>query len=127
MSCDNSQTSHQNHAKDHKWIRRYDDIVPYWYLFSYNFVIHFVDWNATSYDGEVPIPNEYRSFILPMVLNYLCPLPVAVLGLGVVAAAVMSSADSSVLSSGTIFAKNIYKDVIRPQVPLKCVSQNDHK
>ncbi|XP_067671475.1 high-affinity choline transporter 1-like [Haliotis asinina] len=73
------------------------------------------DWNATSYDGEVPIPQEYRSFILPMVLNYLCPLPVAVLGLGVVAAAVMSSADSSVLSSGTVFAKNIYKDVIRPQ------------
>ncbi|XP_046582887.1 high-affinity choline transporter 1-like [Haliotis rubra] len=73
------------------------------------------DWNATTYDGEIPIPKEYHSFVLPMVLNYLCPLPVAVLGLGVVAAAVMSSADSSVLSSGTIFAKNIYKDVIRPQ------------
>ncbi|XP_046582899.1 high-affinity choline transporter 1-like [Haliotis rubra] len=73
------------------------------------------DWNQTAYVGEVPIPQEYHSFILPMVLNYLCPLPVAVLGLGVVAAAVMSSADSSVLSSGTIFAKNIYKDVIRPQ------------
>ncbi|XP_046367266.2 high-affinity choline transporter 1-like isoform X3 [Haliotis rufescens] len=74
-----------------------------------------VDWNATSYTGDIPIPPEYHSFILPMVLNYLCPLPVGVLGLGVVAAAVMSSADSAVLSSGTIFAKNIYKDVIRPQ------------
>ncbi|XP_046367262.2 high-affinity choline transporter 1-like [Haliotis rufescens] len=73
------------------------------------------DWNATSYTGDVPIPTEYHSFILPMVLNYLCPLPVAVLGLGVVAAAVMSSADSSVLASGTVFAKNIYKDVLRPQ------------
>ncbi|XP_046367260.2 high-affinity choline transporter 1-like isoform X1 [Haliotis rufescens] len=73
------------------------------------------DWNATTYTGDIPIPTEYHSFILPMVLNYLCPLPVGVLGLGVVAAAVMSSADSAVLSSGTIFAKNIYKDVLRPQ------------
>ncbi|XP_071107962.1 high-affinity choline transporter 1-like [Haliotis cracherodii] len=82
---------------------------------SIAFILFSPDWNATSYTGDIPIPTEYHSFILPMVLNYLCPLPVAVLGLGVVAAAVMSSADSSVLSSGTLFAKNIYKDVLRPQ------------
>ncbi len=74
------------------------------------------DWNATSYEGPVPIPADQRSFILPMVINYLCPLPIAVVGIGVVAAAVMSSADSAVLATGTVFAKNIYKDVFRPKV-----------
>ncbi|XP_041363746.1 high-affinity choline transporter 1-like [Gigantopelta aegis] len=71
------------------------------------------DWNQTSYDGPIPLPESKYNVILPMVLNYLCPLPVAVIGIGAVAAAVMSSADSCVLSTGTVFAKNIYTDIFR--------------
>ena len=69
------------------------------------------DWNATSYRdfGEVPVPACDYALVLPMVMQFLTPVPVAVIGLGAVSAAVMSSADSSVLSSSSMFARNIYK------------------
>jgi len=41
---------------------------------------------------------------------------VSFIGLGAVSAAVMSSADSSVLSAATMFAHNIYGGVIRTKV-----------
>jgi Na+/proline symporter len=43
--------------------------------------------------------------ILPMVLQYLTPDFVSFFGLGAVSAAVMSSADSSVLSASSMFAR----------------------
>lgn len=52
--------------------------------------------------------------ILPMVLQYLCPPFIAFFGLGSVSAAVMSSADSSVLSASSMFARNVYKLIFRP-------------
>ncbi|KAL5021608.1 hypothetical protein ScPMuIL_000763 [Solemya velum] len=73
------------------------------------------DWNATSYDGEIPIPPEKLVFILPMVLQYLCPLAVSVIGIGAVSAAGMSSTDSIILATGSVFSKNIYKNIFRPQ------------
>ena len=51
-----------------------------------------------------------------MVLQYLCPPVVSFIGLGAVSAAVMSSADSSILSASTICARNIYKLVFRQKV-----------
>lgn len=68
------------------------------------------DWNATDYRyyGVQPIPSEDFKLILPLVLQYLCPKAVGVIGLGAVSAAVMSSADSSVLSSSSMFARNVY-------------------
>ncbi|XP_046566619.1 high affinity choline transporter 1-like [Haliotis rubra] len=71
------------------------------------------DWNATSYTGEVPIPPSQMGMILPLSLQYLCPTPVAVVGLGAVSAAVMSSTDSTVLVTSSVFTKNIYKTLIR--------------
>lgn len=76
------------------------------------------DWNAI-------IPNS--SFInvngtitdsrltLPLVLQYLTPMGIAWVGLGAISAAVMSSADSSVLSASSMFAHNIYKVIFRPK------------
>lgn len=51
--------------------------------------------------------------ILPMVLQYLTPDFVSFFGLGAVSAAVMSSADSSVLSASSMFARNVYKLIFR--------------
>ena len=53
---------------------------------------------------------------------------VTLAGLGAVSAAVMSSADSSVLSAASMFTHNIYKGVFRPKastreltIVLRCV------
>jgi len=50
---------------------------------------------------------------LPMVLQYLTPTWVSFIGLGAISAAVMSSADSSVLSASSMFGHNIYKLIFR--------------
>ncbi|XP_013417978.1 high-affinity choline transporter 1-like [Lingula anatina] len=67
------------------------------------------DWNATSYDGELPFPHEDLKLIAPLVLQHLTPFAVAVVGLAAVSAAVMSSADSIMLSSSSMFTNNVYK------------------
>ncbi len=69
------------------------------------------DWNATDYrnHGEIPLsPSSYK-LALPLVLRYLTPTPVAVIGLGAVSAAVMSSCDSSCLAAGSMFAESAYR------------------
>ena len=57
-----------------------------------------------------------KSLILPMVLQYLTPTAVSFVGLGAVSAAVMSSADSSILSASSMFSRNIYKLIFRQKV-----------
>ncbi len=49
------------------------------------------------------------AMVLPHVLRYLTPPVIATLGLCAVAAAVMSSVDSSILSAASMFAWNIYR------------------
>lgn len=53
--------------------------------------------------------------MLPYVLAHLTPPAVAALGLGAVSAAVMSSMDSSVLSSSTMTAWNVYRPLVDPK------------
>jgi len=53
--------------------------------------------------------------VLPLVLQYLTPKWVSFFGLGAISAAVMSSADSSVLSASSMFSYNIYKLIFRPK------------
>lgn len=76
-----------------------------------------LDWNMTDYDinQDITAPDATK-LILPLVLLHLCPKFIAFIGLGAVSAAVMSSADSSVLSASSMFARNVWKLVFRNQV-----------
>ena len=47
---------------------------------------------------------------MPLALKYLCPRAVAYIGLGAVAAAVMSSADSSMLSAASLLTANVIQE-----------------
>jgi len=74
------------------------------------------NWTETTYDVKQNITSpEATKLILPLVLLHLCPKFVAFIGLGAVSAAVMSSADSSVLSASSMFARNVWKLVFRNQ------------
>lgn len=70
-------------------------------------------WNETGYEGPYPFTENETSMILPLVLQYLTPDFVSFFGLGAVSAAVMSSADSSVLSAASMFARNVYRLIFR--------------
>ncbi|XP_077199726.1 high affinity choline transporter 1 isoform X1 [Paroedura picta] len=67
------------------------------------------DWNQTEYGMIDPKSKDEADMILPIVLQYLCPVYISFFGLGAVSAAVMSSADSSILSASSMFARNIYQ------------------
>ncbi|CAL8380919.1 unnamed protein product [Arctogadus glacialis] len=71
------------------------------------------DWNQTSYGAISPKDKDQADMILPIVLQHLCPPFVSFFGLGAVSAAVMSSADSSILSASSMFARNIYQMAFR--------------
>ena len=83
-----------------------------------------LDWTKTSFytppEGNVTNQTAAVTFdkamILPMVLQYLTPTPVSFVGLGAVAAAVMSSTDSSFVSASSMFSHNVYKLIFRQNV-----------
>ncbi|NJB86128.1 high affinity choline transporter 7 [Lewinella marina] len=71
-----------------------------------------VDWSLIA---AGPPPDA--SATLPWVVRYLTNPVVAVIGLGAVAAAVMSSVDSSVLSASSMGVWNVYKPLVDPGMP----------
>lgn len=81
----------------------------------------FVDWNQTAYNGPIPMTPKETSMVLPMVMQYLTPDWVAFFALGAISAAIMSSADSSVLSASSMFARNIYRMLLRQSVSIVLV------
>lgn len=69
------------------------------------------DWAAL---GLTPAPDS--SATLPWVIKHLTPPGIAMIGLGAVAAAVMSSVDSSVLSASSMGIWNVYRPLIQPDI-----------
>ena len=69
------------------------------------------DWTSMG----LPAPVDAAS-TLPHVIRYLTSPWVATIGLGAVAAAVMSSADSSILSASSMATWNIYRPLINPKL-----------
>lgn len=77
------------------------------------------DWTASGL-GATPSAN----MVLPYVLLEMTPPIVAALGLGAVAAAVMSSVDSSILSASSMFSWNIYRPLVNPGASDKIIRRS---
>lgn len=75
-----------------------------------------IDWAATGISVH-PDP----SMILSAMLESFTPPIVAALGLGAVAAAVMSSVDSSVISASSMWILNVYRPLVRPDASEKTI------
>ena len=71
------------------------------------------DWQSL---GFPPLTDENAAFTLPYVIRYLTNPFVATIGLGAVAAAVMSSVDSSILSASSMASWNVYRPLFRPNI-----------
>ncbi len=75
-----------------------------------------VDWAALdtgAVDAAATLADT-PAMVLPFLLRYAVPEWVAVIGLGAVAAAVMSSVDSSILSASSLVAWNGYRRLFAP-------------
>jgi high affinity choline transporter 7 len=66
------------------------------------------DWSALGLAAPEP------SLVLPWVLRYLGGPVIASVGLAAIAAAVMSSVDSSILSAASMGAWNVYRPLVNP-------------
>jgi len=69
------------------------------------------DWAAL---GLAPPPDAAST--LPYVIRYLTNPWVAMVGLGAIAGAVMSSVDSSILSASSMASWNIYRPLYKPDI-----------
>ncbi|MDG2448053.1 MAG: sodium:solute symporter, partial [Saprospiraceae bacterium] len=59
---------------------------------------------------------ETSASVLPHVMRYLTPSIIGAIGLGAIAAAVMSSVDSSILSAASMSTWNVYRPLVKPNI-----------
>lgn len=70
-----------------------------------------MDWSVLGLSGP-----DTNASVLPYVIQHVTPGWVALFGLGAIAAAVMSSIDSSMLSASTLAGWNVYRPLVRPHM-----------
>lgn len=79
--------------------------------------------DVVSWQSLGIIPPEEPALVLPYVVRYLTNPVVATIGLGAIAAAVMSSVDSSILSASSMASWNVYKPLFKPNVTSEQLSK----
>ncbi|XP_037616691.1 high affinity choline transporter 1-like [Sebastes umbrosus] len=79
------------------------------------------DWNQTTYGSPSPYEQGNSGVILPIALQHLCPFYVSLIGMGALAASVMSSVDSALLSAASLLGRNIFKNVFYKRASEKMI------
>lgn len=72
--------------------------------------------DVVSWESVGVLPPEDPALVLPYVVRYLTNPIVATIGLGAIAAAVMSSVDSSILSASSMASWNVYRPLLKPNI-----------
>jgi len=89
----------------------------YWVWGSIVVMLGLVGYTMIS-KGLIPIEALAGDpeLIVPVMVQTLFPLPVAVIFIAAILAAVMSCADGALLAISTLFSKNVIKDWIKPEL-----------
>ncbi|XP_075894859.1 high affinity choline transporter 1-like [Nelusetta ayraudi] len=79
------------------------------------------NWNQTTFGSPSPYEQSKAGIILPIALQHFCPFYVSMVGVGALAAAVMSSVDSVLLSASSQLGRNFFKNVICKEASEKAI------